>query len=70
MPAGLTEGQSVELVEDDEVTADELLCSVALASGTKLDLELVDQVDDVVAPAPDCHSDAGSCVGDREIGLA
>ena len=32
LPAGLGEGQVAELVEDDEVAADELVCGAALAS--------------------------------------
>ena len=51
LSAGLCEGQVAEFVEDDEVAADELLCGTPLAPGTKLGLEVVDQVDDVVAPA-------------------
>ena len=51
LPAGLGEGQVAELVEDDEVAADELVCGAALAPGAELGLEVVDQVDDVVAAA-------------------
>ena len=70
LAAGLGEGQVSEFVEDDEVAADELLCNTALAPGTKLGLEVVDQVDDAVAPAAGALSDAGSCDGDGEMGLA
>ena len=34
-PAGLSEGQGAEFVEDDEVAADELVCGAALASGAE-----------------------------------
>ena len=51
LPAGLGEGQVAEFVEDDEVAADELVCGAALAPGAEFGLEVVDQVDDVVAAA-------------------
>ena len=35
LPAGLSEGQGAEFVEDDEVAADELVCGAALASGAE-----------------------------------
>ena len=70
LPAGLGEGQVAEFVEDDEVAADELVCGAALASGAELGLEVVDQVDDVVAPAAGALSDAGPRDGDGEMGLA
>ena len=70
LPAGLGEGQVAELVEDDEVAADELVCGAALAPGAELGLEVVDQVDDVVAPAPGALADAGARDSDGEMGLA
>ena len=70
LAAGLGEGQVAELVEDDEVAADELLCGAALAPGAELGLEVVDQVDDVVAAAACALSNAGPCDGDGEMGLA
>ena len=60
LPAGLSEGQVAEFVEDDEVASDELVCGTALTSGTELGLEMIDQVDDVVAPATGALSDAGA----------
>ena len=70
LPAGLCEGQVAELVEDDEVAADELLCGAALAPGAELGLEVVDQVDDVVAAATGTLANAGARDGDGEMGLA
>ena len=70
LPAGLSEGQVAEFVEDDEVASDELVCGTALASGTEFGLEVVDQVDDVVAPAACALSDAGPRDGDGEMGFA
>ena len=62
--------QVAEFVENDEVAADELVCGAALASGAELGFEVVDQVDDVVAPAAGTLSDAGPRDGDGEMGLA
>ena len=70
LPAGLGKGQVAEFVEDDEVASDELVCGVALAPGTEFGLEVVDQVDDVVAAAAGALSDAGARDGDGEMGLA
>ena len=70
LPAGLGEGQVAELVEDDEVAANELFCDTPLAPGAELGLEVVDQVDDVVAAAAGALSDAGAGDGDGEMGLA
>ena len=70
LPTGLSEGQVAELVEDDEVAADELVCSAALASGAEFGLEVVDQVDDVLAPATGALADAGPRDGDGEMGLS
>ena len=69
LPAGLGEGQVAELVEDDEVAADELVCGAALAPGAEFGLEVVDQVDDVVAAASGTLADAGARDGDGEMGL-
>ena len=79
LPAGLCEGQIAELVEDDEVASDELLCDTPLAPGVARScarrhaapgLEVVDQVDDVVAPAAGALADAGAGGGCGEMGLA
>ncbi len=56
--------------QGDEVAPGELVCGAALASGTEFGLEMVDQVDDVVAPATGTLSDAGARDGDGEMGLA
>ncbi len=70
LSAGLGEGQVAEFVEDDEVASDELVCGAALAPGTEFGLEVVDQVDDVVAAATGALADAGARDGDGEMGLA
>ena len=70
LPAGLGEGQIAKLVEDDEVASDELVRGTALASGAEFGLEVVDQVDDVVAAATGAPSDTGAGDGDGEMGLS
>ena len=49
-PECVGEGQIAELVEDDEVAADELVCSAALASGTEFGIEVVDRARNLRAP--------------------
>jgi hypothetical protein len=68
--AGLGERQVAELVQDDEVHAREIVGHAALAAGTALGLELVDQVDDVEEAAAGAVADAGSGDGDGQVGLA
>ena len=70
LAAGLSEGQIAKFVEDDEVASDELVRGTALASGAEFGLEVVDQVDDVVAAATGALSDTGAGDGDGEMGLA
>ena len=64
------EGQVAEFVEDDEVASDELVCDASLATGAEFGLEVVDQIDDVVAAAAGALADAGAGDGDGEMGLA
>ena len=45
LAAGLGEGQIAEFVEDDEVEAREIIGDAALASGARLGLEPVDEID-------------------------
>ena len=70
LATGLGEGQVAEFVEDDEVASDELVRGTALASGAEFGLEVVDQVDDVVAAATGALSDTGAGDGDGEMGLS
>ena len=51
LPAGLAEGQIAELVDDDEIVAQQLLGQAAAAAGGLFLLELVDQIDEVEEPA-------------------
>ena len=52
--------QVTELVEDDEVAAGELLGGVSLSTGAGFGLEVVDQLDNVIAAAAGAISDAGA----------
>ena len=70
MAAGLGEGQIAELVEDDEVEPGEIIGHPALATGARLGLELVDQIDDVEEPAAGAVADASPGDGNGEMGLA
>lgn len=70
LAARLRERQVAELVEHHEVEPGEMVGDAALAAGTCLGFEPVDEVDDIVEPAPRPVSDAGSRDGDGEIGLA
>ena len=45
LPATDRERQIAELVEDDEIDADELVCEAPGLSGTPFGFELIDQVD-------------------------
>jgi hypothetical protein len=45
LTAGLCEGQIVELVEDDEVEAGEIVSDASQTSGSAFDLELIDEID-------------------------
>jgi hypothetical protein len=65
----LGERQVAELVENDEVHAAEIVGHAALAAGTALGLELVDQVDDVEEAAAGTVADAGAGDRDRQVAL-
>ena len=54
----------------EEQLSAELVRGAALASGVEFGLEVVDQVDDVVAAATGAHSDASAGDSDGEMGLA
>jgi hypothetical protein len=70
LTAGLSEGQIAELVEDDEIEAGEVIGDAALASGARLSLEPIDEIDDVVEAGTGRVADAAAGDGDREVGLA
>ncbi len=70
LAAGLGEGQVAELVEDDEVEAGEVIGDAALAAGTCLGFELVDEVDDVEEATAGAAADAGARDGNRGMRLA
>jgi hypothetical protein len=70
LTAGLSEGQIAELVEDDEIEAGEVIGDAALASGARLSLEPIDEIDDIVEAGTGRVADAAAGDGDREVGLA
>ena len=45
LPAGLSEREIAEFVEDDEVEASEIIGKSSLATGAGLSLKLVDEID-------------------------
>ena len=49
LSAGLGEGEISELVEDDQVAPAQLIGGAPLVTGPRLGIEVIDQVDDVVA---------------------
>jgi hypothetical protein len=51
LAAGLGEEQIVELIENDEVHAGEVIGEPTLPAAAGLDLESVDEIDDLVEPA-------------------
>ena len=70
MPAGLSEWQISEFVEDDEVHSGEVVGEPTLPSIAGLGLEPVDEIDHVVEPPAGAGPDAASGDGDGQMGLA
>ena len=70
LPAGLREGQVSEFIEDQEVEAAEDVRHAPLTIGTRLGIELVDEIDDVEEPSPRTTPDAGAGDADGEMGFA
>ena len=70
LPAGLSERQIAEFVENDEVHAGQVIGEPTLPSITGLGLEPVDEIDHVVEPATGAGADAASGNGDGQMGLA
>ena len=69
LPAGLSEWQIAEFVEDDEVHARQMIGEPTLPSVAGLGLELVDEIDDAVEPSAGAGTDAASGDGDGEMGV-
>ena len=70
LTAGLSEGQITQLVEDQEVEAGDQIGGPALAFGTGLGIQLVDQVDNIEEPLSALGPNARSGDADGEMGLA
>src|SRR5580704_17916359 len=59
LPAGLSEGQVAEFVENDEVHAREIFGEPRLPAGASFALQPIDEVDDGVEAASGAAADAG-----------
>src|SRR5271166_4839429 len=70
LPAGLSEREIPELVEDDEVHSGQMVGDAALTSGSSLGFETIDEIDGGEEAAAQFRSDAASSDGDRQMGLA
>src|SRR6266852_8143643 len=70
LAAGLSEGQVAELVEHDKVHAGEIFGETALAGGTGLILQPIDEVDDGVEAAAGAAANAGPSDGYGKMALA
>ena len=68
LSSGLGEGQVTEFVDNDEIAPGELLGGAALATGPELDLELVNQLDGVIAAPAEALPDTGADNGGGEDG--
>jgi len=66
VPAGLSEWQIAELIEDHEVDAGKIVCDAPLPAGARLGLEPIDEVDSdqeaAVRSRPDAASRDGDCL--------
>jgi hypothetical protein len=67
LPAGLTERQITQLVDDDKIVAQELLGQSAAATCGLFLFELVDQVDEVEESAAGAAADASASDADSEV---
>jgi hypothetical protein len=52
LPAGLCEGQTVKFVQNDEVHPPEIISHAPLASGTRLRLEAIDEINRIEEKRP------------------
>ena len=70
LPAGLSEGEIAEFVEDDEVEAGEVIGEPSLAAGVGFVLELVDEIDGGEEAPARSGADAASRDRDGQMCLA
>jgi len=52
LATGLSEGEIAQLVQDNEVETVQVISEAALFAAAGLDLKTIDQIDDIVEPAP------------------
>ena len=70
LPAGQSERQIAEFIEDNEVLAAQIVGDAAWTASSSFRLELVDEIDDVEEAATGAITDAGPCDRDGEMCLA
>src|SRR6185312_16527200 len=69
LAAGLAEWQVAQLVDDDQMIAQQLLCQPAAAAGGLLLLKLIDQIDEIEEAASGAGTDDRGGHGDAQVGL-
>ncbi len=69
LPAGLAEREIPELVDDDDVVAQQLLGQAPAPARSLLLLELVDEIDEVEEPPPGTGANHGGCDGNAQMRL-
>ncbi len=69
MTAGLAERQIAELVDDDEIVAQQLLGQPAAATGSLFLFQLSDQIDQVEEAPPGASPDDRRGDGDAQMGF-
>ena len=70
LAAGLAERQVAELVDDDEIVAQQLLGQPAAATGGLFLFELIDEIDQVEEASPSAGADDCRGYGDAQMGLS
>src|SRR5882672_1871782 len=70
LSAGLAEREIAELVDDDEIVAQQFFGQPAALARSLLLLELVDEIDEVEEPPPGARADHGASDGNAEMGFA
>ena len=68
LSAGLGEGEVSELIEDDQIAPAQLVGGAPLVAGPGFGIEVIDQIDDVVAAGPGAVADASAGEGSRTLG--
>ena len=67
LATSLSEGEIAQLVQDDKVETVQVISEAALFAAAGLDLETIDQIDDIVEPAPRAVADQSARNGDGQV---